>query len=253
MTAPRSADQNLLCGILALQMDFVTKDQLIEAMHAWALRKATPLADLLLERGWLSAEDRDLLARMVTRHIDRHGQSPTRSLAAVAVGRELRDSLARVADPDVQASLAPLTATPESSQPDSSLTVPPPPAAWHGGGRFRKLRPHARGGLGEECVALDEELRREVALKEIQPQYADHRASWARFLRRAGITGQLEHPGVVPIYGLGAFPDGRPYYAMRFVRGESLHEAIKRFHADDRDGRRAPGERALELRRLLGH
>src|SRR5262249_29004527 len=81
----------------------------------------------------------------------------------------------------------------------------------------------------------------------------DHPASRARFLREAEVTGQLEHPGVVPIYGLGAFPDGRPYYAMRFVRGESLHEAIKRFHADDRDGRRAPGERALELRRLLGH
>src|SRR5262249_107388 len=65
------------------------------------------------------------------------------------------------------------------------------------------------------------------------------------------ITGNLEHPGIVPVYGLGAYPDGRPYYAMRFIKGESLQEAIRRFHqtgADPRD----PGERTLRLRDLLG-
>ncbi len=44
------------------------------------------------------------------------------------------------------------------------------------------------------------------------------------------MTGSLEHPGVVPVYALGHFPDGRPYYAMRFIRGESFKEAISRFH-----------------------
>src|SRR5947209_6244371 len=88
---------------------------------------------------------------------------------------------------------------------------------------------HKHPPLGEVFVALDEELQREVALKEIQEQYADRQDSRTRFLREAQITGKLEHPGVVPVYGLGAYPDGRPFYAMRFIRGESMHDAIKRF------------------------
>lgn len=88
--------------------------------------------------------------------------------------------------------------------------------------RFRILRPYARGGLGEVYVALDEELHREVALKEIQEQHADQPDSRARFLLEAEVTGCLEHPGIVPVYGLGAYPDGRPFYAMRFIKGDSL-------------------------------
>ena len=71
-----------------------------------------------------------------------------------------------------------------------------------------------------------------------------------RFLLEAEITGGLEHPGIVPVYGLGAYADGRPYYAMRFIKGDSLKEAIDRFHADD-SLKTDPGRRSLELRKLL--
>jgi serine/threonine protein kinase len=89
-----------------------------------------------------------------------------------------------------------------------------------------------------------------VALKEIQERYADDPPSRARFLLEAEVTGGLEHPGVVPVYGLGVYPDGRPFYAMRLIKGDSLKEAIKRFHAADGSGR-DPGERRLALRGLL--
>jgi hypothetical protein len=65
------------------------------------------------------------------------------------------------------------------------------------------------------------------------------------------VTGGLEHPGVVPVYGLGVYPDGRPFYAMRLIKGDSLKDAIRRFHAADGPGR-DPGERRLALRGLLG-
>src|SRR5262249_54451463 len=65
---------------------------------------------------------------------------------------------------------------------------------------------------------------------EIQRPFADIPEMRARFVREAEITGQLEHPGVVPIYGLGVGPNGRPYYAMRFIGGESLEAAIRRHH-----------------------
>ena len=118
------------------------------------------------------------------------------------------------------------------------------------GRRFRVLRPHACGGLGAVYVALDAELNREVALKQILDRHADDPVSRQRFLVEAEITGGLEHPGIVPVYGLGTYDDGRPYYAMRFVRGDSLKEAIERFHADQ-SLTGDPGRRSLELRKLL--
>ncbi len=88
--------------------------------------------------------------------------------------------------------------------------------------RFRIVRPHARGGLGEVFVALDPELDRQVALKELRAYHAYDPVSQARFLLEAKVTGRLEHPGIVPVYGLGRYADGRPYYAMRFIEGETL-------------------------------
>lgn len=92
------------------------------------------------------------------------------------------------------------------------------------------LRFHARGGLGQVSVARDEMLRREVALKEIRPDRRGIPAHRLRFLREAEITGQLEHPGIIPLYQLGQNSEGEPYYTMRFVRGETLAEAIAAYH-----------------------
>jgi tetratricopeptide (TPR) repeat protein len=128
--------------------------------------------------------------------------------------------------------------------------APPDPHGRGGAGRFRILRPHARGGLGAVFVARDEELNREVALKQIQERFAADPVSRARFLAEAVITGGLEHPGVVPVYGLG-WHDGRPFYAMRLIRGESLKQAIDRFHEAGAPGD-DPGARTLALRKLLG-
>jgi serine/threonine-protein kinase len=99
-------------------------------------------------------------------------------------------------------------------------------------------------------VARDEELKREVALKEIQNRLADDPASRARFLLEAEVTGGLEHPGIVPVYGLGTYADGRPFYAMRFIRGDSLQDAIERFHRAGLGGPDA-GERGVAFRQLL--
>jgi tetratricopeptide (TPR) repeat protein len=87
-------------------------------------------------------------------------------------------------------------------------------AGWHGtdstatvaagGPRFRIIREHARGGLGEVFVAVDTEVNREVALKEIRPEYANHPESRARFLIEAEVTGRLEHPLSNSLSYLGA-------------------------------------------------
>jgi serine/threonine protein kinase len=156
--------------------------------------------------------------------------------------------------PAERATVAPDTVTaPGSVSPAESGVLAP--------SRYRPIRFHAAGNLGEVLLAQDPELHRSVALKRIQEQYADNPESRRRFLREAEITGRLEHPGVVPVHGLGQDPDGRPCYAMRFIEGESLKEAIERFHWPGQSGGQHshargadltdPGERRLMLRQLL--
>ncbi|MES2792786.1 MAG: protein kinase [Planctomycetota bacterium] len=116
--------------------------------------------------------------------------------------------------------------------------------------RFKVLREHAKGGLGKVSVAEDLELHREVAFKEIQHRFADDTEARSRFLLEAEITGSLEHPGIVPVYGLGTHLDGRPYYAMRFIRGNSLQQAIDAYFAAA-PGVVDPSAKQVELRQLL--
>ena len=114
--------------------------------------------------------------------------------------------------------------------------------------RFKITALLARGGIGQVMRALDTELNREVAVKEIQPRLASNEDVRERFLREAEITGRLEHPGVVPVYGLGKDDQGRPFYAMRLVRGQSFLEAIEAYHATT-DSRK--GFRSLDFQKLL--
>ena len=107
--------------------------------------------------------------------------------------------------------------------------------------RFRILRLHRTGGLGAVYVARDEELHREVALKEIRDRHADDPDSRSRFVQEAEITGRLEHPGIVPVYGLGTYADGRPFYAMRFIKGDNLKDAIAQLPRGGRPGARPGG------------
>jgi WD40 repeat protein/serine/threonine protein kinase len=230
-----NADRNLLLGLLALQLNFIDRQQLIAAFDRWTTDKAQSLGQILLDQGALAGDEHALLEALAAKHVERHDNDSQKSLADLTPVGSARDELQRLADPDVQASLAHVSAArgdDEQELPSTlSFTAGTPTSA---GTRFRILRPHAHGGLGEVYVAVDEELHREVALKEIQKRHAHEPDSRARFLLEAEITGGLEHPGIVPVYGLGTYADGRPFYAMRFIRGDSLKEAIERFHRSRR-------------------
>jgi serine/threonine protein kinase len=117
--------------------------------------------------------------------------------------------------------------------------------------RYRPLRFHAKGALGEVYVARAEECHRDVALKTIQAEWASDEVNRQRFEREAEITARLEHPSIVPVYGMAVGTDGRPCYAMRFISGETLYDAVQRYHAIGQTEHEA--ERALALRLLLAH
>jgi eukaryotic-like serine/threonine-protein kinase len=200
-----AADRDLLFGLLALQNGLINQGQLVAAFQAWTLEKARALADHLVDRGDLDADDRSAVEALVARHLKKHGGDLERSLAALPAGRSTRESLARVGDAEVEASLAHLGPGSTLADGDADRTASyAVGAATSDGQRFRVLRPHARGGLGAIFVALDTELHREVALKQILDQHADDLISRQRFLLEAEVTGGLEHPGIVPVYGLGS-------------------------------------------------
>ena len=202
--------------MLALQNGLIDQGALVAAFQAWTRDKTRSLADHLESRGELTAAKRALLDALAEVHLEAHGGDVEHSLAAVPANHSTRSSLAALGEPEIEATLARVArsknghATEVDDDPDrtAALTVG---AATSDGQRFRLLRPHARGGLGEVFVALDAELHRDVALKQILERHADDPVSRQRFVAEAEITGGLEHPGVVPVYGLGTYGGGRPY------------------------------------------
>ena len=252
--APVDTDRNLLFGLLALQTGMIDQGALFAAFAAWTRDKSRALADHLVALGHLDAARRAAVEAIAGVHVQALGGDIEKSLAVLNVGRSTRESLALAGGPDVTATLGHVgSAHPSTHDDDDDLERTSDysvGSATSEGQRFRILRPHARGGLGAVFVALDGELHREVALKQILENHADDPISRQRFIAEAEITGGLEHPGVVPVYGSGTDSFGRPYYAMRFIKGDSLKEAIDRFHKDDRL-QRNPGRRSLELRKLL--
>jgi serine/threonine-protein kinase len=251
--ATAETDQNLLFGILALQNGLIEQPDLIAAFQSWTKERARSMAQVLVERGVLTQADRSMLEGLVRRHVEKLcgnaelGPAIDRDEGAFAAN-VCSSGNGNHADPAEFTRGAGQERETEESF-DWSFSLGQTTAE---GGRFRLLRHHARGGIGVVFVALDSELHREVALKQIQPQHADDPNSRARFLIEAEVTGRLEHPGIVPVYGLGLGDRGRPFYAMRFVRGQSLKEAVESFHRADRRSGRDPAERTLALRQLLG-
>jgi serine/threonine-protein kinase len=234
-------DRNLLFGVLALQADAICRSHFLEACAVWAHQKDRSLADLLLERGWITPEDRADIDRVVARKLKKHSGDARAGLVEVTTD-EVRQSLAEVDDADVRRTLG------EALRPQGPGPVSTADSLPGRGGRYVLSRLHAKGGIGQVWLARDSSLGRDVALKELRPDRAHQPALRIRFLREAQVTGQLEHPGIVPIYELGTKPtDDEPFYTMRFVRGRTLTEALRAYH-----GRRQRGEAGpLEFRDLL--
>ncbi len=240
MNADPLVEQNLLLGVLAYHMDFVRRAELIAALESWVQNKRQPFEEVLAARGKLTADDLALLRSVVQRQLRKQREHPDRTLQGSEAFAALQEDLKHLGDRDLQTYLAQYTALPPAPE---GKAAPGAAAA-----RFRIVRKLAEGSLGEVFLARDEELEREVAVKEIRKEIVDRAEARARFLREAEIAAKLEHAGIVPIYGIGSYGDGRPFYAMRYIQGTTFKEAIKKYHALVRPG---TAERAATFRELL--
>ncbi|MFM9116455.1 MAG: serine/threonine-protein kinase [Planctomycetota bacterium] len=259
----RAADQQLLFGALALQVRFIRDSDLIAALVQWVADKSQTLEGILLQTGKLNADRVNALRTLVAVHLQDHQGDCAASLRATGIDRERL--LLPVEDPDLAESMRQLPAaelrpppqTPPQQTPPLTLVAPPttPPlssptptssaaisfdteslhrspsdSSLGTGSRYRIVRHHRDGGQGRVYVARDTELHRRVALKEPRPDRSDEQTC-QRLMLEAEITGGLEHPGVVPIYGLSRHPDGRPYYTMKFIEGTTFWDEIKQHHS----------------------
>ena len=92
--------------------------------------------------------------------------------------------------------------------------------------RYEAKKELGAGGMGVVNLCVDAQIGREVAVKVMLERASKRRTSRNRFIREARVQAQLEHPGVVPVYDLGVTPDGRPYFAMKRVRGVTLQQVL---------------------------
>ncbi|MBC8868916.1 MAG: protein kinase [Planctomycetes bacterium] len=237
-----NTDQNLLFGVLALQLEYIDASQFADVCAAWAARKNLTVADIMVERGWITPQAKGEVEGLLTRKLDRHGGDARKALGDAA-DASARDVMRDVSDEQVDETLDHLE--PPSGFVKVLETVDFSPEERS---HYTLSRVHTQGGLGRVWLARDKRLHREVALKEIRPDKRVSQLSLRRFVREAQITGQLEHPNIVPVYELAdTLEKERPFYTMRFLRGQSLGAAIDEYHRLRQVGKAG----RFDLRRLL--
>jgi serine/threonine protein kinase len=240
--------QNLLEGLLAVHTGFASRPIFQTSIKSWLPDKSRSLLRILRDLGALTNDVEEMLQSLTTTLIRQHQGDAEESLSMILQSGPMRSELEQIADSELLALLARVSDMQSVDELIDTVTEGGLTSAQ----RFRLLRPHARGGLSQVWIARDEQLNREVAIKQIVPRFGDWNVLRNRFLFEATVTGSLEHPGIVPVYCLGHTSDGRPFYAMRFIQGTPFSQSIDAFHEINKDPRRL-GTHSLELRRLLFH
>jgi serine/threonine-protein kinase len=133
------------------------------------------------------------------------------------VSRRLgRESKVTLPDTESEHGVSPLI---DSRAPDAGL-------APGGRGNYQVMGEIARGGMGVILKSHDTDLGRDVAMKVLLPEHAQRDMVLQRFVEEAQIGGQLQHPGIVPVYEMGLMPDQRPYFTMKLVKGRTLAKLL---------------------------
>jgi PAS domain S-box-containing protein len=235
-----SQDRNLLFAMLCLQTGRIDSDQFADACRACMERPSHDIGELFVERGWIQPEDRPHINYFVNRG-EREQLGDTKAAIEVFLSRASRS----------RAGLESLVAentVAYSGNATEGKVITAPSAPSVAAERYGYTSLHASGGMGHVWLARDHQLDRDVALKQLRIELTRNTRMTARFIREARLTGQLEHPGIAPVYELltdtGA---AEPFYTMRFVRGRTLTEALREYHTKRRAGTAGP----LELVSLL--
>ncbi|QDU61476.1 Serine/threonine-protein kinase PknD [Planctomycetes bacterium Pan216] len=229
--------KDLLFAFLALRQNAVDSEALMEILTDWAESQDLTLPDLLVREQALHEQARQTLGERLDDTLNHDGGDADESLCFL-----LRQAFREENRTAIQAFLNRTFVVPQADVDEAHSKGGAP------GARFESVEMFAQGGLGRIWRAEDPTLRRTIAMKDLKPELAGNETARKRFLREARVTGQLQHPNIVPIYELIPSTNGSsPSYTMRLIQGLTLDEAIARSHGDkDQDP-----EHPITLRTLL--
>jgi len=206
-------------AVIAAENGMISPQKLVHIFSDWVNSPGVSIRKKLEEA--LPEENRALLDLLGSESVEDEPQN--RSIEV------LMDSVNRIKE---QTRMAVGTPTGQGDNTSDRLITDETP------GKYMIQGELARGGAGRVLIALDRHIGREIAMKELLLDLRDKRDGKIRndpqtvslrnrFLREARVTGQLEHPSIVPVYEIGRHPDGIFYYTMRMVKGKTLNQAIK--------------------------
>ena len=233
-------ERDAIFGLLAVQLGFATAAQIMESSPRDKDEQRT-LPERLQAKGMLTPDRRQMLEKVVDEALAAHGGDSRGALDTLGGGEAIYAIFGGL--PNGLAATAPTL--PASLEGPSTTLVDLDAVTGEAKGRYvfrggRETAEIGRGGIGRVLVAHDGHLGREIAVKELlnpgggvselasdlDPTTATT-AQVARFLREARVTGQLEHPNIVPVYEVGSRKDGTLYYTMKLVRGKTFDEALE--------------------------
>jgi WD40 repeat protein len=227
----------MLMGVLAVAAGKVAPAQLAE----WS-QVDEDLGEKLVASGILTAEERDTFDGMIAGALQTLDQGGAKTIQSF---NPETGAAATVLSPGTPSDTAATVVTDEAFRTGAGgwrteSTEAVVPAVGEHPGRYEELRVFGSGGMGQILLVHDGHLGRDVALKTLLPdKFGIHTRAGAptaqlltvpiiaRFLQEARITGQLEHPSIVPVYELGYRADGSLYYTMKLVRGRTLSDALE--------------------------
>ena len=221
-----------------LETGSLSERQIAAVMADWSVHGSIPLAQHIESRGLLPAEQFPALIQLAQARVERARKSAANDSIAHGSGESLFVATLELIDGTGRVSklLGVTVAAHGGVEDDRNSEV-----------RYRLVRKLGQGGLGRVWLALDINLNRYVALKEISHPSKATDAIVNRFKHEAEITGRLEHPGIVPVYHLGKDGSGRAFYTMRFLGKKTLQDSIAEYHERREGGDHDP----MLLRHLL--
>lgn len=264
------ANRDFLFGVLAVQSGYIDAARLENITREWTGDPNQSLVQLLVEKSYISADQLAALNLRISEILDQEatldsdenredaggtvkitpGTITPGTMVTNANGvEETSESDREDLGSDARAT-APITPGPHAPTPgrrDSYVSLETADTNDQTRNRYTLTREHGRGGLGCVWLARDSILHREVALKEVLPGRSQNKLRFKKLIREAQITGQLEHPNIVPVYELSPDKEATPFYTMRFLRGATLGHYVKEYTKRRKDG----SATQLDLRKLL--
>ncbi|MEM8668115.1 MAG: serine/threonine-protein kinase [Planctomycetota bacterium] len=225
--------ERLYC-ILAVQNGFITRGELAATLEQVG-EDSGMLEQHLRQLNSVGEQNVRRIHQIVDCVLERYEQDIDRAVSELGGSHTLHSrssGISQLKDHDLTRTVSTQNRISFDSQTTKTYEAPlsPFPSTVLRENNFNLIREHARGGLGVVHVAEDEQLKRNVALKQIRADRADDPYFRYKFVKEAEITGRLEHPGIVPVYSMGVDEQGRPFYAMRFIHGETLSHEISNLH-----------------------